>query len=293
LESDAENVELPQNPHEVTAELSSQDTQAESASGAGLPTPTTTASNLAASTPKASPTSKPALIDRDHARSETPSTQDVPSEATIDTTPTTPSSVQPSTTPAASNVTPTKSSKPAVPRTAVPIIPLIPALPKAKAAPKEAKSSPISQPADSDEQEKAAEDVTGPAVAAPTEAQQPVNEEPPQENAQPTSAPPPVKVAHKSWASMVGKHASPAGSVAAAGRAGPNGPAAGGANVSDAGASSFAKSNASSVAEVLQAYRVNGVDNLAFVEPRGLINTGNMCYMNSVSNQLAVVPDTN
>ena len=31
----------------------------------------------------------------------------------------------------------------------------------------------------------------------------------------------------------------------------------------------------------------NYADKIAFVEPRGLVNTGNMCYMNSVSTCLA------
>lgn len=49
------------------------------------------------------------------------------------------------------------------------------------------------------------------------------------------------------------------------------------------GPGSFAKSNASSLAEALRAYQVSNVHKIAFLEPRGLINTGNMCYMNSVS----------
>ena len=47
-------------------------------------------------------------------------------------------------------------------------------------------------------------------------------------------------------------------------------------------AASF-KRNTSSLAEALRAYRVGGGEKISFLEPRGLINPGNMCYMNSVS----------
>ncbi|KAI1430962.1 cysteine proteinase [Xylaria sp. CBS 124048] len=48
------------------------------------------------------------------------------------------------------------------------------------------------------------------------------------------------------------------------------------------GPGSFAKSNASSLAEALRSYQVSDVQKIAFLKPRGLFNTGNMCYMNSV-----------
>ncbi|KAI0552021.1 hypothetical protein F4679DRAFT_537325 [Xylaria curta] len=48
------------------------------------------------------------------------------------------------------------------------------------------------------------------------------------------------------------------------------------------GPGSFAKSNTSSLAEALRDYQVSNSHNIAFIEPRGLVNTGNMCYMNSV-----------
>ncbi|OAA80426.1 Peptidase C19, ubiquitin carboxyl-terminal hydrolase 2 [Akanthomyces lecanii RCEF 1005] len=47
--------------------------------------------------------------------------------------------------------------------------------------------------------------------------------------------------------------------------------------------SSALKANANSVAEAIRSYKVGGADQMTvFLEPRGLINTGNMCYMNSV-----------
>lgn len=42
------------------------------------------------------------------------------------------------------------------------------------------------------------------------------------------------------------------------------------------------KSNATNMAEAIRAYQVGSLDNISFIEPRGLINTGNMCYMNSI-----------
>ncbi|KAI0514491.1 hypothetical protein F5B22DRAFT_637058 [Xylaria bambusicola] len=55
-----------------------------------------------------------------------------------------------------------------------------------------------------------------------------------------------------------------------------------GAGVVDSGLRSFVKSNASSLADALRDYEVSSGQKLAFLEPRGLVNTGNMCYMNSV-----------
>lgn len=47
--------------------------------------------------------------------------------------------------------------------------------------------------------------------------------------------------------------------------------------------SAFAKANTNSLAEAIRSYRVGGAEkHIVFLEPRGLINTGNMCYMNSV-----------
>lgn len=283
MEISIENVELPQNPHDAAAEVSRQDAQTEATSEVGAPTPTTTASNVTVSTPRASPAPKPSTIDRLPTRPETPSTQDVPSETTDSTSPTTPSSVQPPSASTATSSTPAKSAKPALPRTAIPVIPLIPALPKAKSSPREAKPGPIVQTVDQAQKEIAAEDVTLEAGAAPTAAKEVVAEEPQQGTAQPAPAPAPAKAPPSSWANLFAKPTASTTSPTTTGQAGTNGVAAEGPNASDSNLSNFVKSNASSVAEVLQAYRVNSVNNLAFLEPRGLINTGNMCYMNSVS----------
>ena len=54
----------------------------------------------------------------------------------------------------------------------------------------------------------------------------------------------------------------------------------------------FATTKAGSLADALSSYSVkenNENAKLAFLEPRGLVNTGNMCYMNSVSPTYALV----
>ena len=47
--------------------------------------------------------------------------------------------------------------------------------------------------------------------------------------------------------------------------------------------SNFARAMTRTLAGVVRDYRVGSEDSISFLEPRGLINTGNMCYMNSVS----------
>ncbi|KLU83844.1 ubiquitin C-terminal hydrolase [Magnaporthiopsis poae ATCC 64411] len=203
------------------------------------------------------------------ARSATPSTQDQPS--TTSTSPTTPTSVKaaPSTA-SASTPTVTKSTKVPV-RAAVPAIPIIPALPKA--SPKDIKQSvPKSQ---------AEPKVAAPADSAAAKAE--AAEEPKVESA---TASAPAPSAPLLWTGLFSKTASSATAAAgasASGQAGTNG-IAGSESAAGArgGASGFAQANHSSLAEALRAYRVGNGEKVAFLEPRGLINTGNMCYMNSV-----------
>ncbi|CAK7270493.1 hypothetical protein SEPCBS119000_004119 [Sporothrix epigloea] len=92
--------------------------------------------------------------------------------------------------------------------------------------------------------------------------------------AEPTAvATPPAPSGPKLWADLFLKSASGVnGGVVA------NGHAANGTN----GAGAFMKANANSLTEAVALYRVGSSDKVAFIEPRGLINTGNMCYMNSV-----------
>lgn len=76
----------------------------------------------------------------------------------------------------------------------------------------------------------------------------------------------------KSWADLVRRNAKPAAAVAASGAL-PNG---------DTLPNGFHVAKTASLAEALKQYNVQNDTTLSFLEPRGLVNTGNMCYMNSV-----------
>ncbi|KAK3296763.1 uncharacterized protein B0H64DRAFT_108683 [Chaetomium fimeti] len=193
---------------------------------------------------------------------DTPPTQDQSPEAVA-------SSTQP---PKASPVAP---ATPTAVKPAVPAVPVVPALPKA--SPKETKASA--------RVEKSATEPK-PAVATSDE-QQAESVKPPAESmngAAEAVQPAPAWSKPKLWAGLFSK---PGGAVASTSSAGAvaqaeaNGSTAEGPAVVP-GAGSFAKANASSLAQALQAYRPSAPDRLAFLEPRGLVNTGNMCYMNSV-----------
>jgi ubiquitin carboxyl-terminal hydrolase 10 len=216
------------------------------------------------------------------ARSETPSTQDQPSESTAEvlSPPTTPSSVQPLKASAAP-ATPA-AVKPVTP--AVPAVPVVPALPKA--SPKETKPAAGAEKASAGAKPVAAtsgEQQIEPAQPA-AESADGSAEEKASEAAQPAPAPAAAWSKPKLWAGLFNKPGGSAASTSAAATAAPtqtNGDTTNGSAVAP-GAGSFAKANASSLAQALQAYRPTSPDRLAFLEPRGLVNTGNMCYMNSV-----------
>lgn len=95
----------------------------------------------------------------------------------------------------------------------------------------------------------------------------------------------PVQDAPKLWTGLFSKSVA-AAAVPSPGHGKQNGTATVDGPTAENGApamSGFARSNASSLAEALRSYQVGGVEKIPFIEPRGLINTGNMCYMNSVS----------
>jgi len=102
-------------------------------------------------------------------------------------------------------------------------------------------------------------------------------------------AAPPIQSGPKSWANLFSKpaatSAAPAAVATPAGTGSSEVTATGEAQsaAGNNGIGNFAKLNSSSMAEALRAYRVGNAEKTAFIEPRGLTNTGNMCYMNSVS----------
>lgn len=221
------------------------------------------------------------------APSETSSQQ--PANDPIPATPASPASVQRSHVDVPASTPKTTSKAPS--RSAVPAIPVLPALPKS--SPKDAKSARAEKPSTSE----AAPEVTTEAVATsvvPTEAAgvsaeaEPTTSEAipePQPRAPPTSW---ANLFAKSTTGASGKAAGPNGSVTAATA---NGHASDGASVATNGAAStLSKTNSSSVAEAIQAYHVGESEKISFLEPRGLINTGNMCYMNSVGFRVSSIP---
>ncbi|KAI1875257.1 hypothetical protein JX265_004315 [Neoarthrinium moseri] len=210
-------------------------------------------------------------------RPETPSTQDLPSEGAQSTSPTTPVSTHTTQASIAASITPTQSSKSAS-KAAAPAVPIVPILPKS--SPKDAKTvSSVEQPAIDQKQTQPSSTPDSALNGQPVvpDAVADVKDEP---------AAVPVRAAPKSWASLLAsKTSAPAGAARnSASASAANGSSAADGATGEAGsgvAGSFSKSNASSQAEALRAFTV-GNSKLAFLEPRGLINTGNMCYMNSV-----------
>ncbi|KAK1580444.1 ubiquitin carboxyl-terminal hydrolase [Colletotrichum navitas] len=166
----------------------------------------------------------------------------------------------------------TSSSNISASRPAVPVIPVIPVLPKS--SPKESKPSeepkqPVAQEVKSAETAEARDTTAGGQEKADT---------------QPAA---PVKAAPKTWSGLF------SAAAAAAAKAQPNANGSGapaatnGASINGDGsvngsASSFSAGNANSLVAAIQDFRVSNPAKVQFIEPRGLINTGNMCYMNSV-----------
>ncbi|KAF2731026.1 cysteine proteinase [Polyplosphaeria fusca] len=176
---------------------------------------------------------------------ETPSTSHPPSEADS-THPTTPSSSMP---PPQTRSTGPSHARTAT-KTAVPLIPIRPT--KAPSVASTTQKSDKVEP-------KKPEDIATPATEAPNTAEE-----------TPKASPPPKAAPPKSWAALFTPKAQPA--VASA-PAPPNG----------ADATNGVNGSASkSLADVLASFSVDSDKKLSFLEPRGLVNYGNVCYMNSI-----------
>lgn len=165
----------------------------------------------------------------------------------------------------------------------------------ATGAPPTAPAAPVAEEEPAQIVQETPKPIQEPVVAEPVpEAQKPteepqVTEEP--QTAEPASEPaPPVRAPPTSWANLFAKTPVAAvmtlnGENDAAGEADTVAAAEGSTGVIP----STLKANATSVAEAIQSYKVGGAEHKnAFLEPRGLINTGNMCYMNSVRQILPI-----
>lgn len=199
---------------------------------------------------------------------ETPLTSHAPSEEDS-TQPTTPSSITAQVTPQSQINTATKtSSRPhALP---LPIIPVIPNFPLASKAPKRPSVGAISEVLKPPERSN--EDHLDVAVEAGSQIKSVDAPSDPEPVLALTS--PSTKPAHKSWADLVRTKAQPKSSD--------------GNKIQENGigqSNGFTTSKITSLAEALSSYNVDDVKHdakISFLEPRGLVNTGNMCYMNSV-----------
>ncbi|KAM7186197.1 hypothetical protein V8F33_011963 [Rhypophila sp. PSN 637] len=277
INADAVRVDMPQNQYSSPAEDATEPEATPFVQGESQPTPEAADSQADAATPKV--TSQVPAVEP---RSETPSTQDQPSEDTTSTSPTTPSSVQPSRTPTATAATPNKSTKPALKPT-VPAIPVIPILPRTspKTSPKESKPSGATERPSAESEKATPVPIEGTPETSPKETNGKV-----EETAAPVaqSAPAPAKprlwtgLFSKPAATSVNANASTTGSDSQTNGAS----AADGSAGASASAAGLGKPTGNALADALQAYRVDGSEKIAFLEPRGLVNTGNMCYMNSV-----------
>lgn len=198
---------------------------------------------------------------------ETPVTSHAPSEADS-THPTTPSS-------ATAPQAPIQSQKASGPsknthRPAVPLIPIVPIIPNVPSRPSQRMSHSAASGASHLTEAKA--DIDQPPIVPETV--EPVNAETSSTTSEQTftATPPPTKAPPKSWADLVRTKASSAALPTP--------------SLDSGTTNGFAVSKAGSLSDVLSSFNVDSRDDdtkIAFLEPRGLVNTGNMCYMNAVS----------
>lgn len=190
---------------------------------------------------------------------ETPATSQAPSESDFAqvSTPMTPVPVTPISPKLAHSQQHARSGT----RTAI-AVPNIPGLPRAKdVSPPSTASQGAAQKSESVEVEDRTADAEAKETTTPVEMQAGEAASPAPKTPKPAPKP-------KSWADLVKTNAKP-------------NTAAGNTN-GQAVANGIQLPKTAPLADALRQYSVQSDAKLAFLEPRGLVNTGNMCYMNSV-----------
>lgn len=152
-------------------------------------------------------------------------------------------------------------------------LPIVPAIPNVSFIPKAAKKTSagsISQP------RKSLEPLSGDILPVPLEQSPPSDVQVIPDDQKPHIAtPPPQKTVPKSWADLVRATVEPKNPKTSE-------EADGSSTIQ---ANGFTTSKPNSLFHALSSYQVDDLkrdSKVSFLEPRGLVNTGNMCYMNSV-----------
>ncbi|KAF3353613.1 60S acidic ribosomal protein P2 [Verticillium dahliae VDG1] len=163
------------------------------------------------------------------------------------------------------------------PSSSRPIVPVVPAIPKGSPKTTKTSAEASSEVAKAPVAQDAPSEIPSVGVPSQEKAQQPSEEAPKSTPRAPPS----------SWSALFAKNA--AAAAAAKNRNAQNGSAGQGTNGTspdDADRpfdSTFPSDNSvNTIAAALRAYRVRNPEKVKYVEPRGLVNIGNMCYMNSV-----------
>ncbi|KAL5333850.1 hypothetical protein BJX70DRAFT_45314 [Aspergillus crustosus] len=202
---------------------------------------------------------QPEPLKPQEAQAQTPSEPQTP---TLSAAPSVADSTQPTTPSTVQSSTARPQSQPKGPKTPIPVVPVVPVIP-IPVTPRQAAKGDTNR---SSETPKSTRDVTSTAGEASSDAVAQQSEQ--IENKQDEPSKP---AAPKSWADLV-RHKNLARATASQG-------------APSEAINGVVQSRSQSVADVLQNLG-NDVsqysDKVAFLEPRGLVNTGNMCYMNSV-----------
>ncbi|TKA71125.1 hypothetical protein B0A49_03124, partial [Cryomyces minteri] len=197
---------------------------------------------------------------------ETPATSQEPSEVDSTHPPTPPPAASAQPVPAAK--LPTSPISPAHLRrstlTAVPLIPIAPAAQRTKATTPSSHSN-TSKPPPTVPLEGLVTGASESTKAQPTQPSSPSSER------TPVPASPPLRAAPKSWADLVRTKGSSTNATVVQT-----------ATHETASTNGFGPARGVSLADALKDFSADIQSKVAFLEPRGLVNTGNMCYMNSI-----------